>query len=83
MITSQQVLYVGSYAPADQPGIRVCTFDGATGDLTVRGSFAGVVNPSFLIIHPNGRWLYAVSETSQQKEGTPGAVWALRCTREP
>jgi 6-phosphogluconolactonase len=36
-----------------------------------------------LIVHPNGRWLYAVSETSQQKDGAPGAVWALRCTREP
>ena len=83
MITSQQVLYIGSYAPADQPGILVCTFDDATGDLTVRGSFAGVVNPSYLIVHPNGRWLYTVSETSQQKEGTPGAVWALRFTREP
>jgi 6-phosphogluconolactonase len=81
MITLQHVLYVGSYAPADQPGIQVCTFDDATGDLTVRGSFVGVVNPSFVIVHPNRRWLYAVSETSQQ-DGAPGAVWALRITRE-
>jgi 6-phosphogluconolactonase len=83
MISSQHVLYVGSYAPADQPGIHVCTFDDATGYLAARGSFAGVVNPSFLLVHPNGRWLYAVSETSQQKDGAPGAVWVLRCTREP
>jgi len=82
VITSQHVLYAGSYAPADQPGIYVFTFDEATGDLTVRGSFAGVVNPSFLIGHPNGRWLYAVSETSQQKDDMPGTVWALRLTRE-
>ncbi len=82
MITSQIVLYVGGYAPADHPGIHACTFDDATGELTVRGSFAGIVNLSFLISHPNGRWLYAVSETNQQKDGTPGAVWALRLTRE-
>src|SRR5438270_240651 len=82
MITSQQVLFIGSYAPADQPGILVCTFDDSTGDLTLRGSFAGIVNPSYLLVHPNGHWLYSVSETSQQKEGTPGAVWALRFTRE-
>lgn len=83
MITSQHVLYAGGYAPADQAGIHGCLFDDVTGDLTVRGSFAGIVNPSFLSVHPNGRWLYAVSETSQQKDGTPGAVWALRCTDEP
>jgi 6-phosphogluconolactonase len=83
MNTSPHVLYVGSYADADQPGIYACTFDDATGELTVRGSFAGVSNPSFLVIHPNGRWLYAVSETNQQKDGVPGAVWAFRCTQEP
>ena len=83
MITSQHVLYAGGYASADQAGIHGCIFDDATGDLTVRGSFAGIVNPSFLSVHPNGRWLYAVSETSRQKDGTPGAVWALRYTDEP
>src|SRR3989454_10630158 len=52
-------------------------FDHATGDLTVRGSFAGVANPSFVVVHPNGHWLYAVSETNQQQEGVSGAVWAF------
>src|SRR2546423_1624758 len=69
MITSQQVLYIGSYAPSDQPGILVCTFDDATGVLTVPGSFAGVVKPSYLIVHPEGRWVYTVSETTQQRVG--------------
>ena len=81
MVTSQPVLYIGSYATADQPGIYASTFDNTTGELTRHGSFVGVVNPSFLVMHPNGRWLYAVSETSQQ-DGTPGSVWALRCIRE-
>jgi hypothetical protein len=82
MNTSQHVLYIGSYASTDQPGIYVCTFDDTTGELGVRGSFAGVTNPSFLVVHPNGRSLYAVSETNQQKDGTPGAVWAFRCIHE-
>ena len=81
MVTSQRLLYIGSYAAADQPGIYAFTFDDATGELTRHGSFAGITNPSFLVMHPNGRWLYAVSETSQQ-DGTPGEVWALRCIRE-
>lgn len=83
MSTSQYILYVGSYALAEQPGIHECTFDDATGELTARGSFAGVYNPSYLLVHPNRCWLYTVSETSQEQEGTPGAVWALRCTYEP
>ncbi|HEY6408118.1 MAG TPA: lactonase family protein [Ktedonobacteraceae bacterium] len=83
MISSQLGLYVGGYAPADQPGIHACTFDEATGTLAARDSFAGIVNPSYVLVHPNGRWLYAVSETSQQQDGAPGAVWALSCTREP
>ena len=83
MITSQHVLYVGGYARADQAGIHGCIFDDVTGELTVRGSFAGIVNPSFLSAHPNGHLLYAVSETSKQIEGTPGGVRALLCTDEP
>ena len=83
MITPQIVLYVGGYAPAEQPGIHACTFDDSTGELAVRDSFAGIINPSYVLVHPNGCWLYAVSETSQQNGGMPGAVWALRCSREP
>jgi 6-phosphogluconolactonase len=83
MITTQHVLYASGYAPADQAGIHGCSFDDVIGELIVRDSFAGIVNPSFLSVHPNGRWLYAVSETSQQIDGTPGEVWALRCKDEP
>lgn len=77
------VLYTGGYVAADQPGIHVCTFDNATGELTLLGSFTGLVNPTFLLVHPDGRWLYAVSETSQQVDGAPGAVWAFHCTQSP
>ncbi|HLG76976.1 MAG TPA: lactonase family protein, partial [Ktedonobacteraceae bacterium] len=46
--------------------------------LTAHSSFAGITNPSFLFPHPNGEWLYAVSETGQHDDGKPGEVWALR-----
>ena len=65
MISSHHTLYIGSYATSDQPGIYVFTFDDASGELISQGSFSGITNPSFLVVHPNGRWLYAVSETSQ------------------
>jgi 6-phosphogluconolactonase len=83
MTTAQHVLYAGSYAAPAQAGIYAFTFDAATGALTLRASLAGIANPSFIALHPNGRWLYAVSETSVEQEGVPGAVWAVGCTREP
>ena len=82
MSTTQSLLYLGSYAPADRPGIYTCTFDEASGELKPRGAFAGIANPSFILVHPHGRWLYAVSETSPQKDGAPGAIWALRWSPE-
>jgi 6-phosphogluconolactonase len=80
---SQYKLYAGGYASADQPGIHVFTFDTTSGALVAQGAVAGITNPSFLILHPNGRWLYAVSETVVAEDGVPGAVWALRMTDAP
>jgi 6-phosphogluconolactonase len=78
MTSSQNLVYVGSYAAAHEPGIRAFRFDAASGNLRADWSFAGITNPSFLTVHPNGRWLYAVSETSQHKDGKHGEVWSLR-----
>lgn len=79
MTSPQYLVYVGSYAAAHEPGIRALRFDATSGDLSNAGwSFTGIDNPSFLAVHPNGRWLYAVSETSQRQDGKSGEVWALR-----
>ncbi len=77
-MNEQLLLFIGSYADADAPGIHAFRFDAATGTLTAGGSFAGITHPSFLTVHPNRRWLYAVGETSQAANGAVGTVWALR-----
>lgn len=74
----QHVLFAGGYAAADQPGIHAFVFDAVSGGLSLQGSFTGVKNPSFLRIHPNGRWLYAVSETGLADSGKHGDVWAFQ-----
>jgi 6-phosphogluconolactonase len=85
---NQHLVFIGSYAAADKPGIHAFTFDDESGTLTPRGSFSGIANPSFVIAnsraaHPpeSGLILYAVSESSANDE-PPGSVWALRVERE-
>lgn len=70
-------LFAGSYTPADLPGIHAFDFDPSAGLLRRNGSFSGVNNPSFLVVHPNGRWLFAVSEMGMAPDGRHGAVHAI------
>jgi len=81
--SAQLLLVVGSYSESEQPGIHAFRFDDATGTLMACGSFAGIANPTFLVVHPSRRWLYAVSEMSQQQDGASGSVWAFRFERQP
>ncbi len=75
--SNQHRLFVGGYAAADQPGIRAYVFDEATAELRPCGAIGGIVNPSFLVVHPNGRWLYSVGETHREPDGAAGSVWAF------
>jgi len=83
MSVDDQLLFVGSYALAAEAGIHVFGFDPSTGSLTSKASFSGVINPSFVIVHPNGRWLYAVSETGLSENGRYGEVCALHIHHDP
>jgi 6-phosphogluconolactonase len=71
-LPQSHLLFTGSYAATDQPGLRAFSFDTTSGALSQLGSYTGLHNPSFIVAHPNGRWLYAVSETSEQPDGTQG-----------
>jgi len=55
-------MYLGAYTFKDGKGIYLYKFNSATGKLTPMGLAAETVNPSFLAVHPNGRFLYAVNE---------------------
>src|SRR5689334_18294465 len=83
MPDSEHLLYVGSYALPEEPGIYAFSLDTASGALTARGAAAGVAKPSFIALHPGGRWLYAVSETGEEPDGAPGSVWALDIASTP
>lgn len=57
------MVYVGTYtAPGKSQGVYRTEFDATTGRLT-RPALAGkTINPSFLAVHPTGKYLYAVGE---------------------
>ncbi len=55
-------VYVGAYTGEKSKGIYSFQFDPSSGAMTSSALAAEVVNPSFLTIHPNRKFLYAVSE---------------------
>ncbi|MGA6157623.1 lactonase family protein [Stenotrophomonas sp. NPDC087984] len=69
--------YIGSFTLAGGAGITVADVDDGTGALRIRNSTDAVVNPSYLVLAPGGRVLYAVSETED------GAAAALDVTQDP
>jgi 6-phosphogluconolactonase len=76
-------VYVGTYTEngSESKGIYVYRFDSATGRLTPIGLAAETTNPSFLAVHPNGRFVYAVNEVSNYKGEKSGAVSAFAIDR--
>lgn len=67
-------VYVGTYQPAGRDGLFHLRFDPRAGRLSVQSAVSSVTNPSFLALHPSGRYLYAVAEAPG---GAEGEVWAF------
>lgn len=71
-------VYIGTYTRKGSKGIHVYQLDMKTGALTPAAEPAETPNPSFLALHPNGRFLYAVSQTKRVKGERPkGALSAF------
>jgi 6-phosphogluconolactonase len=67
-------VYVGTYTRQDSKGIYAYRFQPATGRLTSIGLAGESENPSFLALHPNHRFLYAVNEISNYEGQSAGSV---------
>jgi 6-phosphogluconolactonase len=82
---SEYLVFVGTYtrlqegrgAPSKSQGIYAYRFQPATGKMESLGVAAETVNPSFLVIHPNHRFLYAVNEVSEYEGQPAGSVSAF------
>ena len=76
------LLWIGTYTePGRRDGIFIVRMDPRTGALRRTGAVDAGENPSFLALHPDGRTLYAVNETTERAGKPSGGVTALRVTR--
>jgi 6-phosphogluconolactonase len=70
-------VYVGTYTGAKSKGIYLCELDTSTGKLTSKGLAGEATNPSFLALHPNRKFLYAVGEVASLDGKKGGGVSAF------
>ncbi|HXM36039.1 MAG TPA: lactonase family protein [Pyrinomonadaceae bacterium] len=72
--TGSRLVYVGTYTTGRSEGIYVCRLDLSSGELRGIDVAKGVVNPSFLTIDRQRRYLYAVNEVKEFEHKATGAI---------
>ncbi|MCC7051768.1 MAG: lactonase family protein [Gemmatimonadaceae bacterium] len=85
--TKPYALYIGTYtqgwacaekSDCTSAGIYRAEFDATTGALAAPVLVATAVNPSYVTVHPGGRFAYAVSEVGDHMGQATGAITAYR-----
>ncbi|HVU88364.1 MAG TPA: lactonase family protein [Pirellulales bacterium] len=70
----KMLVFVGTYTSGPDEGVYTCELDTKTGALKKLAASGNVKGPSFVAIHPNHKFLYAVSEVADYKDSNTGAV---------
>jgi 6-phosphogluconolactonase len=70
IIVKNYLLFIGTYSA----NIYIYSMNPKTGQLLYRGKSSTTSNPSYLTIHPNNKWLFAVNENS------PGTISSFAIT---
>lgn len=67
MPNKKSLVFVGTYTDnTESKGIYAFDFDASTGKLTPRGLAVETSNPSWVLIHPSGKWAYAANESAKK-----------------
>src|SRR5579864_4011369 len=75
---AEYIVYIGTYTGGGKSqGIYAYRFDSNTGKLSEGSLAAQATNPSFVNLHPNRKYLYAVSEVATLNGQKTGAVTAF------
>jgi 6-phosphogluconolactonase len=77
------LLYVGTYTQdgSKSKGIYAFRYDAATQEVSSLGLAAETTNPSWVALHPSGRFLYAVNEVQNYNGPNNGGVSAFSVDR--
>jgi 6-phosphogluconolactonase len=77
-VADEYLVYFGTYTRTAGKGIYAYRFRPGTGGLTPLGLAAETPHPSFVAVHPNGRFLYATNEhEGDDSPGVPNTVSAF------
>ncbi|MFK7982442.1 MAG: lactonase family protein, partial [Saprospiraceae bacterium] len=68
--TNHITFFVGTSTNLTTEGIYTYNLDTATGKCTFQSKTANIINPSFLAIHPNNQYLYALEREKDVNENT-------------
>jgi 6-phosphogluconolactonase len=77
---NDSIIFVGTYTEpegSESEGIYVYQMDASSGQLNFAGAIKGVINPSFLDIHPHQNFLYVVNEVDHLDGKAVGGVSAF------
>lgn len=76
-IVTEAWVFIGTYTGGDSEGIYLSKMNLETGELSEPSLVAETDNPSFLAIHPDQDFLYAVNESDDFGGNSSGAVSAF------
>ena len=74
---TKALVCIGSYSKADKESIHLFQLNLNDGSINKIGAIGGLINPSFLKIHQNGKFLYAVNEVGDFQGKKSGGVTAF------
>lgn len=72
--SNKEIMYVGTYSIRGSEGVYVFEFDRKAGTMKQIQSVSNAKSPSFLALHPSGRYLYSVNEAAETGPKKEGAV---------
>ena len=73
--TSRYLAFVGTYtSKTDSKGIYAFEFDAGSGKLTPKGLATETPDPSWVVVHPSGKFAYAANEAGQQSSITAFSI---------
>jgi 6-phosphogluconolactonase len=75
-------VFLGTYTGGESKGIYTSMLDLESGEMTPIELAGEAINPSFLAIHPTGKYLYCVGEIAEFEGKPTGGVTAFAINRE-